>query len=57
MEKYKEALVRYINQLNEEVAESLYWKLLKELLDKHNTEERNVFVECLAEAINSNHEN
>ena len=42
MEKYKEALVRYINQLKEEVAENLYWKLLKELLDRCNTEESSI---------------
>jgi len=48
---YKKALFNYIDLFEEETAEVLFWKFMKEHLNKNNTEECSVLVDCLVKAM------
>ena len=51
MEKYKEALVRYINRIEEEQVRHIFWKLFDGLLDRNEKEECAALVGYLAEVV------
>jgi len=48
---YKKALLNYINLFKEETAETLFWKFMKDYLNKNNTEECSILVDCLIKAL------
>ncbi len=48
---YKKALLNYIDLFEEETAEALFWRLVKEHLNKNDTEECSVLVDCLVKTM------
>jgi len=51
MGMYKKALFNYIGLFEDDAAEALFWKFMKEHLNKNNTEECSVLIDCLLKAI------
>jgi len=50
MGKYKQALINYLNYVDEDWAKNLFWKLLMGNLNKYNDAECTILGKCLTDA-------